>query len=277
MKKRLSLLISIALTGVLALTGCSSGVNAEGTTNENKFVVGLEASYAPYNWTQNDDSNGAVKINGSSDYAGGYDVEIAKIIAEELGKELVIVKTAWDGLVPALQSGKIDAIIAGMSPTAERSEEIDFSDSYFSSEMVMIVKNGGEYASATKLQDFSGAKVTAQLGTFHYGLIEQIGGVKIQTAMDDFGAMRVALESGVIDAYVSERSEGISAQAANSNLKMIELIDGFVTLPDDTQTAVGLRKGSELTEKINEIIAGISEEERIELMDNAILNQPSAQ
>lgn len=277
MKKRLSLLISIALTGVLALTGCSSGVNAEGTTNDDKFVVGLEAGYAPYNWTQIDDSNGAVKIDGSSEYAGGYDVEIAKIIAEELGKELVIVKTAWDGLVPALQSGKIDAIIAGMSPTAERSQEIDFSDSYFSSELVMVVKNGGEYVNATKLQDFSGAKVTAQLSTFHYDLIEQIGGVKIQTAMDDFGAMRVALESGVIDAYVSERSEGVSAQAANSNLKMIEFIDGFVTSPEDTQTAVGLRKGSELTEKINEILAGISEEERIELMDNAILNQPSAQ
>ena len=70
--------------------------------------------------------NGAVAIEGSSEYAGGYDVEIAKIIAAELGKELVIVKTEWDGLIPALTSGKIDAIIAGMSPTEERKEAIDF-------------------------------------------------------------------------------------------------------------------------------------------------------
>ena len=86
------------------------------------FIVGMEAGYAPFNWTQMDDSNGGVKIDGNAEYAGGYDVEIAKKIAEGLGKELVIVKTEWDGLVPALISGKIDAIIAGMSPTAERKE-----------------------------------------------------------------------------------------------------------------------------------------------------------
>ena len=80
-----------------------------------------------------DDSNGGVKIDGNAEYAGGYDVEIAKKIADGLGKELVIVKTEWDGLVPALISGKIDAIIAGMSPTEERKETIDFSDNYYTS------------------------------------------------------------------------------------------------------------------------------------------------
>ena len=74
------------------------GTSAE----EDTFKVGLEAGYAPFNWTQIDDSNGAVKIDGNAEYAGGYDVEIAKKIADGLGKELVIVKTEWDGLVPAL-------------------------------------------------------------------------------------------------------------------------------------------------------------------------------
>ena len=110
MKKKLSLLISLSLVAILILTGCGSGKSAK---NENVFRVGMEAGYPPFNWTQMDDSNGAVKIEGSSEYAGGYDVEIAKKIAEGLGKELVIVKTEWDGLVPALTSGKIDAIIAG--------------------------------------------------------------------------------------------------------------------------------------------------------------------
>ncbi|PKC51292.1 hypothetical protein RhiirA1_484070, partial [Rhizophagus irregularis] len=73
--------------------------------------------YPPFNWTQKDDSNGAVKIEGSNEYAGGYDVEIAKRVADALGKELVIVKTDWDGLLPALDTKVIDAIIAGMSPT----------------------------------------------------------------------------------------------------------------------------------------------------------------
>ncbi|OYO99531.1 ABC transporter substrate-binding protein, partial [Lachnotalea glycerini] len=92
----------------------------ESEQNDNVFRVGMEAGYPPFNWTQSDDSNGGVKIDGNEEYAGGYDVEIAKIIAKQLGKELIIVKTEWDGLVPALQSGKIDAIIAGMSPTKER-------------------------------------------------------------------------------------------------------------------------------------------------------------
>lgn len=276
-KRRLSVVLSMALLGVFALTGCGSKVNAEGTTNEDTFVVGLEAAYPPFNWTQSDDSNGAVPIEGSSEYAGGYDVEIAKKVAEGLGKELVIVKTGWDGLVPALQSGKIDAIIAGMSPTAKRREQIDFSNTYYTSELVLVVKNGGAYDNASSIKDFNGAKITGQLGTFHYSVLNQIEGANVQEAMDDFMGMRVALESGVIDAYISERPEGVSAQAANSNYKMIELTDGFEASPDDTETAVGLRKGSLLTEQINEILAGISEEERIQLMDQAIINQPSAQ
>ena len=102
MKKKLSLLILAVATAALTLTGCgSSNANNSG---EDVFRVGMEAGYAPFNWTQMDDSNGAVKIDGSSEYAGGYDVEIAKKIADSLGKKLVIVKTEWDGLVPALTS-----------------------------------------------------------------------------------------------------------------------------------------------------------------------------
>lgn len=275
MKKKLSLLISLSLVAMLLLTGCGSGNSNK--KDENVFRVGLEAGYAPFNWTQMDDSNGGVKIEGSSEYAGGYDVEIAKKIADGLGKELVIVKTEWDGLVPALTSGKIDAIIAGMSPTEERKQTIDFSNNYYKSQLVMVIKNGGKYENAKKLADFSGAKVTAQLNTFHYSVIEQIQGVKQLEAMDNFPAMRVALESGVIDAYVSEKPEAISAQNANSNFKMVELEDGFVTNPEDTEIAVGIKKGSELTEKINEILSGISEEEQTEIMSNAVKNQPAAQ
>ena len=163
MKKKLSLLILAVATAALTLTGCgSSNANNSG---EDVFRVGMEAGYAPFNWTQMDDSNGAVKIDGSSEYAGGYDVEIAKKIADSLGKKLVIVKTEWDGLVPALTSGKIDAIIAGMSPTAERKETIDFTDVYYKSDLVMLVKKGSSYENAETLKDFSGAKVTAQLNT----------------------------------------------------------------------------------------------------------------
>ncbi len=279
MRRRLILLLALSLIGAMLLVGCENSSPSENTGKEESdvFRVGLEAAYPPFNWTQMDDSNGAVKIDGSSEYAGGYDVEIAKRIAEGLGKELVIVKIEWDGLIPALESDKIDAIIAGMSPTAERAKAIDFSDNYYKSDLVMVVRKGGPYENATSLKDFKGAKITAQLNTFHYEVIDQIEGVDKLTAMDNFPAMRVALESGMIDGYVSERPEGISATAANDNFTMIEFTDGFVTSDDDTAVAVGLKKGSPLTEKISEILAQISEEERQNIMDDAIRNQPAAQ
>lgn len=282
MRKKLLLFLVMSLSVMLLLAGCGSSNTSEKTdapaaTEKDTFKVGLECGYAPFNWTQIDDSNGAVKIDGNKEFAGGYDVEIAKKIAEGLGKELVIVKTEWDGLVPALQSGKIDAIIAGMSPTEKRKESIDFSDNYYKSDLIMVVKKGGKYENATSIQDFKGAKVTAQLNTFHYTVIDQIDGVAKQQAMDNFPAMRVALESGVIDGYVSERPEGVSASAANQNFAMVEFEEGFVTSDDDTAIAVGLAKGSELTEKINEILAGISLEEQTSIMDTAIKNQPAAE
>ena len=274
MRRKLGALVAAVVMGTTLLTGCGSG--SKSGEESSTFRVGLECGYAPFNWTQMDDSNGGVKIDGSAEYAGGYDVEIAKKIAEGLGKELVIVKTEWDGLVPALTSGKIDAIIAGMSPTAERKETIDFSDNYYKSDLVMVIKKGSTYEGATSIQDFSGAKVTAQLNTFHYTVIDQINGVEKQSAMDNFPAMRVALESGMIDGYVSERPEGVSATSANPNFAMVEFTEGFETSDDDTAIAVGIAKNSDLTAKVNEILKGISEEERTTIMDAAIVNQPAA-
>lgn len=286
MKKTIRLLLcAILMLGLIVTSlGCSGSSNQSGDNNQTDnadtaqvFKVGLECGYAPFNWTQLDDSNGAVPIQGTKEFAGGYDVEIAKIIAEGLGRELVIVKTSWDGLVPAVQSNTIDAIIAGMSPTADRKLTIDFTDNYYKSDLVMVVKKGSPYENATSIQDFKGANVTAQLNTFHYTVIDQIEGVNKKQAMEDFPAMRVALESGIIDGYVSERPEGISASAANPNFVMVEFEEGkgFVASDDDVAIAVGMKKGNPDIEKINEILAGISEEQRKALMDDAIRNQPS--
>lgn len=165
-----------------------------------------------------------------------------------------------------------------MSPTADRKQTIDFTANYYRSELVLVVKKGSAFADATALAGFSGAKVTAQLSTFHYTVIDQIPGVDKQTAMDDFPAMRVALESGIIDAYVSERPEGVSAVAANPAFAMVQFAagKGFATSDDDVAVAVGLKKGqADLIQKIDAILAGISEAQRTEIMDTAIKNQPA--
>lgn len=271
--------IAAALVGFMAmglLAGCGGGKETQEESNE--LRIGMECGYAPFNWTQQDDSNGAVAIEGGG-YANGYDVQIAKKVAEGLGKELVIVKTEWDGLVPAVQSGAIDGIIAGMSPTEERKKSIDFSDNYYVSDLVVVVRADSEYANATSINDFAGAALTAQLNTFHDTVIDQIEGVEHVTAMTDFPSMRVALESGIIDGYVSERPEGISAAAANDAFVYVgfEVENGFQYEINDAAIAMGLAKDSALTADVNEILAGISQEDRDALMANAIAQQPTAE
>lgn len=275
MKRFIKMIISTVLIGTISISMTACG---QGNDTSDEFRVALECGYPPFNWTQNDDSNGAVQIKDSREYAGGYDIEIAKKIADGLGKKLVIVKTKWEGLVPGVKSDTFDAIIAGMSPTETRKEEIDFTDAYYQSELIMVVKKGSKYENAKSLADFSRAKITAQLSTFHYTVIDQIKDVDKQTAMDTFPAMRVALESGIIDGYVGERPEGISVTSANPDLTYVEFEEGkgFLTTEEDTSVAVGLKKGSdELREQINTILAGISKEDRTQIMDDAIKNQPA--
>ena len=118
-------------TDTSAIPGLEDGV----------LTVGMECAYAPYNWTQMDDSNGAVPIsNVPGSYANGYDVQIAQYIANRLGLKLEIYAMEWDSLIPAVNSGAIDAIVAGMSPTAERSEQLDFTDTYYESNLVVIIR-----------------------------------------------------------------------------------------------------------------------------------------
>ena len=261
----LTILASLALT-----LGLVSQVQAD-----EYLRIGMEAAYAPFNWTQDDDSNGAVKIDGTNQYANGYDVQIAKKIAKDLGKEPLVVKTKWEGLVPALTSGKIDMIIAGMSPTAERKQEIAFSSSYYTSEPVLLVKKDSTYANAKTLDDFKDAKITSQQGVYLYDLISQIPGAKKETAMGDFAQMRQALEAGVIDAYVSERPEALTAESANAKFKMIQPEPGFKTGEEDTSIAIGLRKDDERISQINASIETISKDEQVALMDRMIKEQPA--
>ena len=130
--------------------------------------VAMECAYAPYNWTQPDDSNGAVPIADSNEYAYGYDVMMAKKICEELGYDLQIVRLDWDSLIPALQSGQADCVIAGQSITQERLQAVDFSEPYYYATIVTLVKKDSSYADATSVADLAGATCTSQQSTIWY-------------------------------------------------------------------------------------------------------------
>lgn len=246
---------------------------AEGLDQDGVLRVGMEANYAPFNWSQTSDTDGAVPItNSDGEYANGYDVQIAKRLADLLALDLEIVKLEWDGLPPALESGMIDVIIAGMSPTAERLEQMDFSDSYYSSDIVLVTMANGEYANATTLEDFTGTTVTGQLNTFHYDLIPQIPNVNQATALDSFPTMITALNAGSVDAYVSEKPGAMAAVAANPDLTYVEFAEGqgFDLGEVTSDIAVATRKDSPLTAIVNEALSVIPTAERDRLMEDMV-------
>ncbi|WP_071026461.1 transporter substrate-binding domain-containing protein [Peptoniphilus raoultii] len=261
---------------LLSLCACSK---TEEKADEDVLKVGMECGYAPFNWTQIDDSNGAVGIlDAEGQFAGGYDVYMAQKVADALGKKLVIVKTEWDGLPPALKSGKIDLIMAGMSPTPDRAKEVQFTNAYWKSEYVMIVKRGSVYENAKSLDDFKGAKITAQLNTVHYDIIDQINGVEKMEAQSSFPELRVALQSGVIDGYVAEVPEAKSVESATDDLVSVSFDEGkgFTVTDNSNEVACAVKIGNdELLKKVNEVFDGISEEQRLEIMDKAIESQPA--
>lgn len=243
---------------------------------EGVLRVGMECGYAPYNWHQINETEFTAPIADGSGYADGYDVQIARRIAEALDMELAVVKTEWDGLTMGVTSGALDMIIAGMSPTAERKMTIDFSDLYYQSELVVVVRKDGPYAGAQSLADLQGARIVGQLNTFHDTVIDQIPDVQHVTPMETFPAMIVALRVGAVDGYVAERPGAQADTMANPELTYIEFGEGlgFEASPDDTSIAVGVRKDSELLESINRVLAEISLEEREQMMLDAMLRQP---
>lgn len=286
MKRKMRVLTGmlLAVAMVFALTACGSSdseTTSEGTTEEKKVLkVGMECMNAPYNWSQTDDSNDAVPISGSSEYVNGYDVMVAKKIAEENGYELEIYKIEWDGLIMAVQSGTINAIIAGMSATDERKESVDFSDPYYKAEHVLIVKKDSKYAGAKSLSDLAGCTVTSQQGTTMYdSSAKQIQDAEVQEALPDIPSLIVAVSSGRTEVAIVEKPMAMAAVATNSDLAMVELEEGsgFDVDAGITNIAVAAKKGdSDIITACNKTLAGISDEDKDELMQKAISIQPAS-
>jgi len=259
------------LSALLLLTGC---VQEDG---ENQLVVGIECAYAPFDWTESDASDTNYPLYESDLYCDGYDVDIARHLADELGMELVIKKIEWTGLIPALQSDVIDLIISAMSPTEERSQSVLFSDEYYRVNTVMVVTSDGEYADATSLADFALANVIAQQDTIQDGAIDQITDVNHMLPLAQTSELIISLTSGVSDALVTELPVAEAIVEANPSLTIVEFADGLgFDLPDsDVTVAIAVRLGEdELVASINTALALLDEETRTTLMEAASDRQP---
>lgn len=271
-------IIAIALCAsmVTIIGGCGSKLES---SDKKVLKVGMECAYAPFNWTQTDDSNGAVKISGSDEYAYGYDIMIAKKIADKIGYKLEVNKMEWDGLCPGVSSGKIDASIAGQSITAERLQSVDFSNVYYKADIVALTKKGTAYENAKNVEDLKGAICTSQLNTVWYDMLNQIPNANIQPAIDTVPAMIVAINSGKVNVVTTDKPTAMAAAYSNKDLVVLDFKDGqgFKASDEDVNMGIAIKKGNkELADKINSALSEISEEEREKMMQEAIKYQPLA-
>ena len=290
MRKITCLVLAMLLT--LSLAACGGKTETTATTaaasssgvEDGVLTIAMECAYAPYNWTQGDDSNGAVPIsNVPGSYANGYDVMIGKKIAETNGWQLEVIQSDWDSLVPGVQTGIFDAVIAGQSMTAERSEQVDFAGPYFYATIVCVTKKDSPFASAKSIKDLTGGKCTAQIATIWYDqCLPQIEGANVQTAAETAPAMLMALETGSVDFICTDMPTAQGAIAAYPDMTILDFsgTDGDFQFSDQVRAenvniGVSVKKGNtELKDKIDAVLSTMTQDDMNALMQQAIAVQP---
>ena len=308
MKKILALTLALVLA--LSLCACGGG-NTDTTTNDNGdaadtatveippvedltgtdtsaipgvedgvLTVGMECTYAPYNWTQTDDSNGAVPIvNNPGSYANGYDVMIAQRICDTYGWKLEVQAIEWDGLIPALNAGTIDAVIAGQSMTAERMEQVDMAGPYFYASIVCVAKKDSEQAKAKGISELTGT-CTAQSGTIWYtDCLPQVEGAQIMAQSESAPAMIMAVESGTVDFICTDMPTAMGACATYSDLAILDFSnseDNFKVDEGQINIGISVVKGNtELKDAMDKVLAPLNADIFNAIMNQAIAIQPT--
>ncbi|MBQ9251083.1 MAG: transporter substrate-binding domain-containing protein [Clostridia bacterium] len=274
MKKWIAMLMAaMLLMGSLALADVPSGVE------DGVLTVAMECAYAPYNWAQPDDSNGAVPIKDHPGlYANGYDVMMAKAIAEANGWELEVVQLDWDSLIPAVQSGIVDAVIAGQSMTAERMEAVDFAGPYLYATIVVLAKEGNPNTEATGISQLKGT-ATSQSGTIWYDTcLPQVAGATLIPPAESAPAMLMAVESGTVDFVCTDMPTAQGALIAYPDLKLLDFAgsgDDFEVSDEDINIGISIQKGNTvLLDALNAYLADKTAEDFNALMAQAIAVQP---
>ena len=244
------------------------------------LTVGMECAYAPYNWTQMDDSNGAVPIaNNPGSYANGYDVMMAQRICDAYGWDLEVMAIGWDGLNPALSAGTLDAVIAGQSMTETRLQEVDMAGPYIYASIVCVTKADSAFADAQGLSDLAGGTCTAQTGTIWYDTcLPQIEGAEMMPEAETAPAMIMAVESGTVDFICTDMPTALGAVSTYDDLVILDFSgsdDDFDVSDEEVNIGISVLKGNtELLDAINAVVGELDADQFNALMDQAISVQP---
>ena len=291
----LAVILSFAM--LLSLAACGSSAPAASTAapasssvdaaapsvpsgvEDGVLTVAMECAYAPYNWAQSDDSNGAVPIKGTNMFANGYDVMTAKQICEANGWQLEIVQLEWDSLIPAVMAGTVDAVIAGQSMTSERMESVDFAGPYLYASIVCLTLKNSSFASAQGKSDLSGGTATSQSGTIWYdSCLPQIDGVNIATAAADAPSMLMALESGTVDFVCTDMPTAQGALIVYPDMMILDFAgsgDDFEVSEEEVNIGISVAKGNTvLLDAMNAVLSTKTADDFNALMAQATAIQP---
>lgn len=275
MRRMLAMALAILMMTAL-LSGAQAGVPSG--VEDGVLTVAMECNYAPYNWSQSDDSNGAVPISGSNEYANGYDVMMAKKLCEANGWKLEIVRLDWDSLVPAVLSGVVDAVIAGQSMTAARAEMVDFAGPYLYASIVCLARQGTPQAEAKGISELRGY-CTSQLGTIWYSVcLPQIPNAEIQPAAESAPAMLMALETGAVDFVCTDIPTAQGALAVYPDMVLLDFSgseDNFVVSEEEINIGISVMKGNVvLKDALDAVLSTMTVDDFNAMMAEATAIQP---
>lgn len=265
MRKYVLMIIALAVIGFIVHTQFAE---------KRVLRIGVECDYAPNNWEEDKPSPTNFPIaNKKGFYAEGYDLQIAKLVADELDAELEVRKIAWNDLPDALNRREIDAIFSGMLDTSERKSFVNFSDTYeiAKTEYTIVVNRDSRYANAKTLDDFAGAKIVAQKGTNLDKAIDQIPNVNHIPGVDTVAEMLDLLVKYHVDGTVINLDTGQSYVRKHKNLAIIRFEENEGFKMDFNGICAGVRKRDKtLLEEINKALAKISKRDRRMIMDRVI-------
>jgi polar amino acid transport system substrate-binding protein len=237
--KRLKFVLTVFLSAILtvfAVTACNPGTNTSSDGGTRTLIMATSADYPPYEFV--DSSSGSQEIIG-------FDVDIAKYITEKLGYGLRIDNIDFNGLIPALQSQRADFVMAGMTPTEERKQNVDFSDIYYEAKNTIVAKQGSNLLTTDSL---NGKTVGVQLGSIQEGAAKKIAGANVKS-LNRINEMIQELKAGRVDALIMEDTVAQGYTASNPDLE-------FNVIPNEgaAGSAIAFPKGSPLRDEFNPVL-----------------------
>ena len=279
--RRNNLLALLTLLSALSLSACGTS-----QVDNSKLVIGMECAYQPFNWTENKANEFTLPIDGTNEFADGYDIAVARYLSKDLGRDVVIKRIEWDDLIPSLNSGAINMVLAGMSSTEERRKTIDFTEPYLKSDLAFLIKESNIPAGNSKdnplsydgLKElFRGQSLVCQANVVGDDIIEdyfvsEAGfNIKHSAAQQTYPLAALDVQQGISFAMPAELPV-VEAMASLEGLGVLYCDYSFLNEGDleGLSVNIGLKKGNtELLNDLNASLRKLSQEERSAMLGEA--------